>query len=311
MIALSFVLRPTTAIFWLPLVLHHIHGLYSKRQLIRQLWLRMVPVASLVLVVTTLIDSTMYGTFVCVPWNFFLHNILSGVGDHYGTNPWHWYLSNGLPTLFTGLGLLPLFYGLFLSVGPRKTVLSFSLVWTVFVYSLVSHKEYRFLLPIIPLCCCFIAEGLHALTKTTVRVRTIETFVGIVLVLNVPLAIYLSVVHQRGTMDVISHLAATVNQEGNDGSSLLFLMPCHSTPYYSHLHQNVSMRFLTCEPNLGQENYVDEAEAFYSHPIRWLMQEYPEEEGPAAAFPNKIVLFDSLLESHETLSEFLLSLIHI
>jgi len=30
--------------------------------------------------------------------------------------------------------------------------------------------------------------------------------------------------------------------------SVLFLTPCHATPYYSALHQNVPMRFLDCTP---------------------------------------------------------------
>jgi GPI mannosyltransferase 3 len=30
--------------------------------------------------------------------------------------------------------------------------------------------------------------------------------------------------------------------------SVLFLMPCHSTPYYSTLHYNLPMRFLDCTP---------------------------------------------------------------
>jgi phosphatidylinositol glycan class B len=29
---------------------------------------------------------------------------------------------------------------------------------------------------------------------------------------------------------------------------VLFLTPCHATPYYSHVHRNVSMRFLDCSP---------------------------------------------------------------
>jgi len=30
--------------------------------------------------------------------------------------------------------------------------------------------------------------------------------------------------------------------------SILFLMPCHSTPYYSTLHRNIPMQFLDCTP---------------------------------------------------------------
>lgn len=44
----------------------------------------------------------------------------------------------------------------------------------------------------------------------------------------------------------MEHLA----NEAQEGlvDRVLFLMPCHATPYYSSLHKNVSMRFLDCSP---------------------------------------------------------------
>lgn len=41
-----------------------------------------------------------------------------------------------------------------------------------------------------------------------------------------------------------------LSKEAHKGevSGILFLMPCHSTPYYSSLHYNVTMRFLDCTP---------------------------------------------------------------
>lgn len=32
------------------------------------------------------------------------------------------------------------------------------------------------------------------------------------------------------------------------GASVLFLTPCHATPYYSHVHAPLPMRFLDCSP---------------------------------------------------------------
>ncbi len=29
---------------------------------------------------------------------------------------------------------------------------------------------------------------------------------------------------------------------------VLFLTPCHATPYYSHVHTNITMDFLDCSP---------------------------------------------------------------
>ena len=73
--------------------------------------------------------------------------------------------------------------------------------------------------------------------------------------------------------------------------SLLFLTPCHSTPYYSYLHRNVSMKFLTCEPNLNPNlvDYEDEADNFYSNPQEWLLNNYKDIQGVT-----HIVMFENL-----------------
>ena len=47
---------------------------------------------------------------------------------------------------------------------------------------------------------------------------------------NVPVAFYTGLVHQRGTIDVMRGLEGNIVDDSN--TSILFLMPCHSTPYY-------------------------------------------------------------------------------
>lgn len=51
---------------------------------------------------------------------------------------------------------------------------------------------------------------------------------------------------QRGSEDVMIYLSKEANKQGV--KSVLFLMPCHSTPYYSTLHHDLPMRFLDCTP---------------------------------------------------------------
>ena len=44
---------------------------------------------------------------------------------------------------------------------------------------------------------------------------------------------------------------------------------------FSYLHQNISLRFLTCEPNLqNKDGYLDEADVFYQDPESWLNTTY-------------------------------------
>ena len=76
--------------------------------------------------------------------------------------------------------------------------------------------------------------------------------------------------HQRAPIGLMDYLR---NNEIEKNDSILFLTPCHSTPYYSYLHKNIKINFLTCEPNLGnKKNYQDEADIFFSNPIEWVNQ---------------------------------------
>lgn len=58
-----------------------------------------------------------------------------------------------------------------------------------------------------------------------------------------------------------------------------FLMPCHSTPWRSHLvFSGIRAWALGCEPPVGfnateREQYLDEADRFYTDPIQFLLHE--------------------------------------
>lgn len=56
----------------------------------------------------------------------------------------------------------------------------------------------------------------------------------------------LNYVWQRGAEDVMNYLSKEAQNE--KVKSVLFLMPCHATPYYSTLHCNLPMWFLDCSP---------------------------------------------------------------
>ena len=49
---------------------------------------------------------------------------------------------------------------------------------------------------------------------------------------NIPVALYTGLIHQRGTLDVMQALEEKITENSN--TKILFLMPCHSTPYYRY-----------------------------------------------------------------------------
>src|SRR5947209_8101186 len=132
-------------------------------------------------------------------------------------------------------------------------------------------------------------------------------------------------VHQRGVVDVTHWLrgeeyAPTINStlENASGAKVGFLMPCHSTPWGSHLLEAVEPKkgshskswFLTCEPPItlfGADRvaYRDEADRFYDDPLGFMEENFPsvprrptdapECEGEKRyQWPDKLVMFQQV-----------------
>lgn len=80
--------------------------------------------------------------------------------------------------------------------------------------------------------------------------------------------------------------------------SILFLTPCHATPYYSALHQNLPMRFLDCSPSEVKGN-PDESDRFMMDPVG-----FASEYAKNWSQPTHVVLFDS---EEKRLKDFLIS----
>ena len=295
-IVVSFVIRPTTAIFWLPLVLYHLGTILKSglKNFVVAAAADLAPPVLAALATCVAIDSWLYGRLTIVPWNFLKFNLLMDVSSQYGTNPAHWYLTNALPTILLGpLGLVPLAGGLVLSWKEEKThpkILSLALVWSLLVYSCLGHKEHRFILPLVPLCICYIAFFVSKVLSKNKSYQ--KLFIFVTLVTNLPLTAYLSLVHQTGPDKVVQHLANEFESSLAPGK-ILFLMPCHSTPFFSHFHlANVDLRFLECPPRLTREDEatLDEADSFYQNP-REKFEEMLEEFSAT-----RIVMFDSMTD---------------
>lgn len=128
-------------------------------------------------------------------------------------------------------------------------------------FSLLSHKEFRFLMGLLPLvmhvCGCTIHHLLDAPSSDAATANCSrhesqsndslsrtrkeshlqwKTFVLVCLVsVNLPIALYTCLIHQRGTIDVMTFLYAEAQKPvAKDLMSVLFLMPCHSTPFYRY-----------------------------------------------------------------------------
>lgn len=135
-----------------------------------------------------------------------------------------------------------------------------------FFCSFLPHKEFRFLSGILPFAFHLCGMALHhyidgcshvPIVQNHVKVRvdqdkdkkpkqpnnssnnkritnenhTSKFLVTMLLIsLNAAPAIYTCIFHQRGTLDIMAYLSEQASQDPN--SNILFLLPCHSTPYY-------------------------------------------------------------------------------
>lgn len=285
------VIRPTAVIQWFPLCIYYI--VITREKLLSIVFGKFVPIGVITLTASIILDSYAHGSIIVTSYEFLKANVLNNVGEWYGTYPWYWYLSSGLPALL-GIQIIP-FVAITINILRHRheyqhdLALLGCIVFTLFVYSCLKHKEFRFILPLLPMVLkitsSHIAKWSYKAAPLTIWFVTTIMLVG-----NVVPALYFSLIHQRGTLDVMQPLRL-IAEKNPHSANFLFLMPCHSTPFYSYLHINVTTRFLTCEPNLqNKKNYVCEADDFYNNPNLWLRHNYPEN----GTLPTHIIVYDSL-----------------
>lgn len=273
-------IRPTSLTLWIPMCLTFMYQFFCRYDMWKTgiMLFKTAIIFAFIFLATLIIDCCCYGKLVSIHYNFLFFNVLQDKGTFYGSHPWHWYLSQGIPTI-VGTHLPLMFHGAVncLKVyrsSKRQRQLVFLVYFligvTVLVYSVPGHKEFRFLLSIFPLFMLFSGFSLSYLSENQRNCAIVW-----LLLTNVAAMLYTGLCHQLAPLKVIDHLRNQFNKDNKVFSSenqVLFLLPCHSTPYYSHVHNNVSMRFLTCEPNLTAQgpNYVDEADQFFANPMNWI-----------------------------------------
>lgn len=267
---LTIIIRPTAVLLWIPLGLWR--TLHSRSP-IKLIFYTYIPAALPVILITCILDSFAYHKLTFSTWNFAKFNVFDGGCAHFGVHPWHWYLSQGLVSVIT-IHILPIVGGIYSSIKHRSIHFIYLLVpfFYIFVHSLLAHKEHRFILPIIPFLCIYSGHFLaHTLRKFALTKRIL---IFLMLLVNVPLAIYMGLFHQIGPNSALKFIRehSFVHFGSQKDFSVLYLMPCYSMPEYSHFHRfNVSVISLDCTPNLKNlSSYIDESDRFHLNPLLWV-----------------------------------------
>ncbi|KIY43506.1 glycosyltransferase family 22 protein [Fistulina hepatica ATCC 64428] len=314
--AVGCMIRPTNAIIWVFLFGRLTLRLLRSRVLRLWLFSQFLLVALLAASVLLIVDSVYYGKLTFTPLNFLRTNA-SRVSLFYGSNAWHYFLSQAIPILCTTT--LP-FVGhtLWTTAGasasslPRNNALSNIsgvIAWTIFVYSLFGHKEWRFIHPLLPLfhllaaksivdlsgsCDCAAPPNKQVSERRSLPARKRYIFVHL---LNLPAILYVVFIHQSAPISAMSYLRRAISRNGSElgnravNDTVGFLMPCHSTPGYAYLHRDTlsepgAMWALGCEPPLGyvdllsSTTYKDQTTIFFDDPHTYLESHFPPSVDP-------------------------------
>ena len=309
--AAACVIRPTAALYWLPLALTECaRAPASAGGCFRFVFGEAAPVGAVALGAAACVDRLFHGAWTFVPWNFVRFNLLEGGSAAYGAHPWHWYVTQGAPVVATVF--LPLAVVGCVREGVREPAVVG--VWTVLGHSLVAHKEFRFLMPALPSALTAAGAGLaRSRSRRAARgggdarkrsSRGWAAAAALALATQAPAAAYLSTWHQSGTLAVMPEVVRAVDRGEVHSGGVLFATPCHQTPFHSHVHRpGVRLDFLKCPPS--DDGAPDEADRFWTNPGAFLEARYGRAPGEGEGRsgrettppPSHVVAYDSTVSS--------------
>lgn len=102
----------------------------------------------------------------------------------------------------------------------------------IFCSSLLPHKEFRFILPLVPMTLYISVDFLAPWSAKANRLHIWLVGITILTASCAPIY-YLSNTHQRGAIDLMPILE-NIAAKRPKSTNFLFLMPCHSTPLYRY-----------------------------------------------------------------------------
>ncbi|KAI8964121.1 glycosyltransferase family 22 protein [Daldinia sp. FL1419] len=343
--AFAVLLRPTNALIWVaigtltltratlsgksPLTLRNILILYRE----------VVLCGSFVLGLSLVADRLYYGEWTFPPLTFLHFNVAQDLASFYGKNDWHYYLSQGIPLLGTTIAPFIL-QGLYKSLDSENSnwpvttsnalkALSFVVFANISALSLVSHKEVRFITPLLPAFHILAAPYITSFFTTVSSAASASSIPALGwkripillagLLVNIIIGGYLSYFHAAAPIKVMDflrhefenihpkHLAipqpanVTVDDDFSQELFALFLTPCHATPWRSHLiYPALRARALTCEPplhtapgSLQRQIYKDETRRFYEDKVEFLKAMWPW-SGPGEDMARYIIGYENI-----------------
>ncbi|KAG2736134.1 hypothetical protein G9P44_000224 [Scheffersomyces stipitis] len=302
--AVSCIVRPTNAIIWMYLGIYYLWTIRASHVLdiVKLLFLALLELTT-ILAVNCVLDWAFYGELTFPLWNFLQFNLVKKLSIFYGVAPWHFYLFQAIP-IFLML-YLPLFLHSLFVLQTYKLILTQVSVVVLVIFSLIEHKEFRFIYPLQPLFLVICSYSFKQVMKTFTAKQFAYT-VNLMIIGNTAISYFFTRIHERGVIDVIDYI-----KNDSRASSVGFLTPCHSTPWQSQLHDPAlesNTWFLTCEPPLhiasGDQKaileYRDESDNYYDDRVKFLRETLPPLDTTSTTttatkyqWPSHLVVFET------------------
>lgn len=323
--------RPTNACIWVILGSFIGFNLIASKQWAKLVKLCQKVVLSFIMAgsLNMMIDFYFYGYLTIPVLKFIKFNSTSSLSKFYGVSPWHFHILQSLP-IISGYTLPILLHSMVTPLTTKRfsSILSNPIfqmksvvILNILMFSLIPHKEFRFIYPLQPvfillsvLDLLWIEKRYTSKTSTIGSyIKKIGTFFWILPTLSVIIALLLNTIHESGVISVINYLHSIESID-----SIGFLMPCHSTPWQSHFHRNDvrDMWAISCEPPLHLLNdpdadqklksYMDESDYLYEDIKKFIHMNFPpvfrkDLRSPGAEYkyewPEYLVIFQNMDDS--------------
>jgi phosphatidylinositol glycan class B len=113
--------------------------------------LRLLAAGLAVVSAGVLVDHWLYGDWVLPAWNYFHVNLVEGVASGYGTEAWWNYFYSIFRFSFFPIGIVVIISFLVLIFKRPRNVFIWTILPFFMIHCIISHKELRFLFPVVNL----------------------------------------------------------------------------------------------------------------------------------------------------------------
>ncbi|NHJ49034.1 MAG: phospholipid carrier-dependent glycosyltransferase [Asgard group archaeon] len=235
---IAFMLKFSSVVIIIPLIIWLL--VYKKWKEV----LILIGGLGILVIVQGVIDHFTWGSFLHAPIEFVKFNILEGQSVKFGISPFISYIA----LIFDAYSEYFLIFLMFIIIGSKCTKKHSILLTTFFfyflVFSFISHKEYRFILPIMPILVLFAAKGFavypNRIKKGSIKKPIFVTMVLVTIAFSCVNSFYLKTFQPRNQGCLAMEW---IGQQSDCEIVMLIDGASFNLPGYAYLQTNVLIDF--------------------------------------------------------------------